>query len=1018
MSTQNLDIFVNLFAKGFKQTKNDIDIINSTAKKSVVSFNSMIKGAVGFAAVALSFSKIKQELTESIKLYSNFDDVMLSVSAVTSATKEQLADLTEIAKKMGQETRYSASQSAEGLKLLGMAGFEAEEAIKALPNVLKLAAAGSLEISSAADIATNVLSGFGLETEKLGQVNDVLVKTFTSANVNLVEIGESFKLVGPIAKGVGANFEDLLASIGRLGDAGLKGSIAGTALKGALGALYDPTEDEVKLMGELANRIGQTSLEIKDSEGNFIGFSKIIEQLENAGMKGEEALKLFGERAGPGMAALLNIGSEKLRTLKLDLDIASGTADNISEKMESGVGGSLRSLGSVIETLRLNFISLFDSEVKNSVDSLKDSVNDIISGLDKFNDSTSSLNGAVIVLKDSLLIVKSIFKILSGTVQYSWSILEEGVKILSYFNFLLRGDTASALEVIKDFGQDFISVFRKLNEKGKNEAGKPSIFTGKINKEKEAIGTGIDEITQIYRKGLLDLEQEYNKSLISLEQYHERRKQITISKINSEIDALNKRKESEKDKEKIIKIENTILQKQIELQRLLSQIEIDKNLKIKKMNEEKIQQQQSYLKTNLVKIRASLDLENEEIKSQYNQNIIDFKQYYDERRQIIIDRANAEIALLKSLESTEQDSSKKDMIGANIYAKEQELQKNLLILKNESYENQKRIDEKLLSEQEKVNNLKLAAEKVFQDQVDRIKLFDSDNDLTSGFQKELLDLQDKHIKELKVIQDFNTAKLDLMREQKVNELLITKETEEQKNIIKQQLALQQQEKEKLLSNQQVKIKEFQLNNMAELARGTSDIFTGLYELMGSKNKELFYIAKAAAIAEATINTSAAITKALPNIPLAIATGALGAVQIAKIASQGLAEGGPVLGKSPSSKADDKIIAVTSGEYVHPVDSVKYYGQQIMEGIRTKAIPRELFNSFGNFKLPSKNTNRFAFATGGSITKNSGIENLPQNNPLNVINVLDPSLLSSYLTSSDGERQVLNIIKRNPNIVRG
>jgi hypothetical protein len=160
---------------------------------------------------------------------------------------------------------------------------------------------------------------------------------------------------------------------------------------------------------------------------------------------------------------------------------------------------------------------------------------------------------------------------------------------------------------------------------------------------------------------------------------------------------------------------------------------------------------------------------------------------------------------------------------------------------------------------------------------------------------------------------------------------------------------QEAEQERLAADQQQRLYEYRLENMANLAGSTADLFQGLYEITGKKNKEFFVAAKAAAIAEATINIAQAVTKALAQggifgVASAAMIGALGAVQIAKIASQGLAEGGVVEGQSPHSKADNIPIRATAGEFMQPVPSVKEYGTDAMEIIRRRAVPRTVLRS--------------------------------------------------------------------------
>ena len=295
--------------------------------------------------LAASFYVIIRVVAQAVTQFKKFDDAMRTVGAVSQAVGQQYQDLTNLALEMGRTTRYTSVEAAEGLKYLSMAGFKATKSMEALPGVLQLAAAGNLDLGQSADIATNILTGFGMEADKLIDVNNAMVYAFTNSNATLIDIAESLKIVAPIIQGVGGSFSEATAAVSLLSKAGLKGTLSATGLRGAIGRLMSPTKKESELMDELANRMGVASLSIKNAEGDFVGFISIIEQLEKAGLKGDEALELFGLRAGPTISALLGQGSEALRdfTEAIEEEIEKGTiASDIMKRMEEGIGGITR----------------------------------------------------------------------------------------------------------------------------------------------------------------------------------------------------------------------------------------------------------------------------------------------------------------------------------------------------------------------------------------------------------------------------------------------------------------------------------------------------------------------------------------------------------------------------------------------------------------------------------------------------------------------------------------------------
>src|SRR5690606_30654581 len=188
-------------------------------------------GVTAANAITVLTRKLMQLAGVTLRTGADFEAAMARVGAVSRATAEQQEALTAAAREAGATTTFSATQAAEALSFLAMAGFRAEESIGALPSVLQLAASAQIHLGTPADITSNILTGYGMTVEELGRANDVLVASFTSANVDLSMLGESFKYVGPVARGAGVQFEEVAAAIGLLGNAGIQGSMAGTALR-------------------------------------------------------------------------------------------------------------------------------------------------------------------------------------------------------------------------------------------------------------------------------------------------------------------------------------------------------------------------------------------------------------------------------------------------------------------------------------------------------------------------------------------------------------------------------------------------------------------------------------------------------------------------------------------------------------------------------------------------------------------------------------------------------------------
>ena len=282
----------------------------------------------------------------TIKTAGDFEAAMNKVGAISGATGKEFDMLRQTAMDMGRTTQFSASEAAEALSFLAMAGFDANQATAALPKTLQLAAAAQMDLASAADIVSNVLSGYGLQVAELGSVNDVLVKTMTSANTDLRQLGEAMKYAGPLANAAGVNFEEAAAAIGLMGNAGIQGSMAGTSLRGALTQILNPSK-------KAAAAMAAAGLSFTDAEGRVLPLVDIIRQLEPVADDAGLFMTLFGQRAGPSMAALVSQGADALADLTGELENAGGTAARISEAQMEGFNGAVKRLKSAMEGLMI-----------------------------------------------------------------------------------------------------------------------------------------------------------------------------------------------------------------------------------------------------------------------------------------------------------------------------------------------------------------------------------------------------------------------------------------------------------------------------------------------------------------------------------------------------------------------------------------------------------------------------------------------------------------------------------------
>ncbi|KJR67771.1 phage tail tape measure protein [Bacillus velezensis] len=286
----------------------------------------------------------------SVKKAADFEEAMSRVKAISGATGQDFEDLKNIAAKMGAETKYTAVEAAEGLQYLAMAGFSVKAQVGSLPAVLNLAAASGEGLGRSADIVSNIMTGFGIKAEDSGHAVDVLVKAMTTANTDLPQLGDAMKFVAPVAHSLGYSIEDTATAVAKMSDAGIQGSMAGTALRASLLHLTNP-------VGQSAKAMKKYGIEVKDAHGNLkpipelVGhISKKFEGMTSA-QKTAAAAQLVGVEAASGFVTLLGVGEKGLRNYSKTLKEAGGTADKVAKTQMDNLKGSFEQFTSALDGL-------------------------------------------------------------------------------------------------------------------------------------------------------------------------------------------------------------------------------------------------------------------------------------------------------------------------------------------------------------------------------------------------------------------------------------------------------------------------------------------------------------------------------------------------------------------------------------------------------------------------------------------------------------------------------------------
>ena len=305
------------------------------------------KLAAAFGVVAVG-AKLIGAFKNMITIGADFQYTMATVGGVMRATADEMKSLTAIAKKMGETTEWTASQAGDALRFLGMAGFSAAKAVKALPGVLDLATAGNIELGRAADIASNALTAMNLPVKDLTRVNDVFIGTITRSNVNMEQMAESFKYAAPVARAYGYTVEELSGMIGALGDAGIQGSLSGTMLRRSM-----------LEASKIAKQMGFESSNLVD----------VLQSLKDIGEEDTVIMERFGMRAAAGIGAMLTRIPE-IREFQNTLMDVGGEAARLADIMRKTVKGSFAELKSVIQSVAIDAFGRFEGSLSDTLQSM------------------------------------------------------------------------------------------------------------------------------------------------------------------------------------------------------------------------------------------------------------------------------------------------------------------------------------------------------------------------------------------------------------------------------------------------------------------------------------------------------------------------------------------------------------------------------------------------------------------------------------------------------------------------
>ncbi len=303
-------------------------------------------------------------ITAAVKVGTSFEAEMSKVSAISGATGETLQALTDKAKEMGVKTKFSASESAEAMEYMAMAGWKTEDMLSGIEGVMNLAAASGESLATTSDIVTDALTAFGMSASDSTHFADVLAAASSNANTNVSMMGETFKYVAPVAGALGYSVEDCGVAIGLMANSGIKAGQAGTALRSILSRMTKPTTEVQEAMDQLG-------ISLTDSQGNVKSLDAVMGDLRTSfkGLSKAEqtqlASSIAGQEAMSGLLAIVNASDADFSKLKSSIYNADGAAAEMAATMQDNLSGQLTILKSEAEGLGIEIYESIEIPLKN-----------------------------------------------------------------------------------------------------------------------------------------------------------------------------------------------------------------------------------------------------------------------------------------------------------------------------------------------------------------------------------------------------------------------------------------------------------------------------------------------------------------------------------------------------------------------------------------------------------------------------------------------------------------------------
>ncbi|WP_270215938.1 phage tail tape measure protein [Enterococcus lactis] len=365
------------FIKTFKDAQEAVKTFEKKSNSMTTAVGSIMK-STGASMTKYISAPLFGVGVAAAKVGGDFEEQMSRVKAISGATGKAFDELRQQAVDLGAKTAFSAKESAAGMENLASAGFSAQEIMKAMPGLLDLAAVSGGDVALASENTATALRGFGLEASEAGHVADVFARAAADTNAEVGDMGEALKYVAPVANSMGISLEETAAAIGIMSDAGIKGSQAGTTLRGALSRLARPT----KAMQDTMDNLG---VSFYDADGKMKPLKTQVELLKKAfeGLTPEQQqnalVTLYGQESLSGMMALIDKGPDSLGKLTKSLKDSDGAADDMARTMQDNMNSSIEQMFGAFESAAIVIQKILAPSIKKVADAISGLVEKFVS---------------------------------------------------------------------------------------------------------------------------------------------------------------------------------------------------------------------------------------------------------------------------------------------------------------------------------------------------------------------------------------------------------------------------------------------------------------------------------------------------------------------------------------------------------------------------------------------------------------------------------------------------------------